>query len=594
MRARLIILATFSVLLGAQAAIWLRFLPNAAGKVSVDFSLWLPDLLAGTYWHLQNSLFAMPWFSPSQCGGIPFHADPQVAYLSVPQFLAFVMPPLAAVQTSFFLFSAAGFSGMFALARRSFGLSLPAALLAAGLFMLNGFYSVRMVVGHLTYAPFMLFPALCACLLPPQHAMTRSGEALRCLGAGTIIAVAIQAGMVHIIPPGYLAIVALLLMHALLFGPQSAPYLRLAAATGVGLALCAGKLAASLALLSHFPRDDYPLPGIQGLFHTAWIALQTLFLLPTDAMSQAIANSRLVQERHEFEYGVSIVPLLLMLAAASRLRQTMPPPGKGPLVAALVVLMLLPVLLNVYQPAWNGLLKSLPFFGNSSNLLRWFSAYILPAILGGAIALDSLVRERRQLAWSLAGAGIAIMLLTTALADHSYYGPNHLGFYDPSALDGAWRIAEQKGTPPPIFAIATMKGPDGGVLMAPERDNALTVGLSQFLCYEPLFGYRLEKFPRGALHRGRSSDESDGRLNFKNPACYVFPGANQCIPGDQFLASDRANLEAFLDYKKLDFAKPWWATAADWLGLISFLATLLGLAVATGTVFRSAIRRHRA
>jgi hypothetical protein len=451
-----------------------------------------------------------------------------------------------------------------------------------------------MVVGHLTYAPFMLFPAFCACLLPPPGTVvTRSAEALRCLGAGMIVAIAIQAGMVHIIPPGYLAIVALLLMHALRFGAQRAPYLRLAAATTIGLAVSAGKLAASLALLSHFPRDDYPLPGIQGFFHTAWIALQTLFLLPTDAMSHAIVNSHLVQEQHEFEYGVSIAPLLLLLAAGARLRRAVPPPGKRLLVAALSSLLLVPIALNVYQPDWNGLLKSLPFFGNSSNLLRWFSAYILPAIIGGAIALDVVTKARPRATWGLAGAGMAIILLTTALADHGYYGPHHLGIYDPSALDGAWHVAEDKGAPPPIFAIATMKSPDGGVLMAPERDNALTVGLSQFLCYEPLFGYRLEKFPRGALHRGRATDEADGRLNFKNPACYVFPGANQCIPGDQFLATDRAKLNDFLAYKNLDFAKPWWATAADCLGLITFLASLLGLGVATGTVFRSAIRRRR-
>jgi hypothetical protein len=440
----------------------------------------------------------------------------------------------------------------------------------------------------------MLLPALCACLLPPRN--TASGperETLRCLIAGTIVAAAIQAGMVHIIPPGYLAIIALLLMHALLFGPRLAPYLRLAIATAIGLSLCAGKLAASLALLSHFPRDDYPLPGIQGVFSTVWIALQTLFLLPTDAMSRAIANSRLVQERHEFEYGVSIVPLLLMLAAATRLRHAIPARGKRVPAAALIGLLLVPIALNVYQPDWNALLKSLPFFGSSSNLLRWFSAYIMPAIIGGAIALDARTRARPGTAWGLAGAGIAIMLLTTALADHSYYGPDHLGIYDPSALDGAWHVAETKGTPPPIFAVATMKGPDGGVLMAPERDNALTVGLSQLLCYEPLFGYRLEKFPHGTLHRGRATEEQNGRLNFKNPACYVYPGANQCIPGDQFPAADRAKLDDFLAYKNLEFAKPAWATAADWLGLIAFLATFAGVAVATGTIFRSAIRRRR-
>jgi hypothetical protein len=599
MRNRLIVLTTLAVLLLAQAAIWLPFLPNAAGKVSVDFSLWLPDLLAGTYWHLQNGIFSLPWFSPSQCGGIPFHADPQVAYLSITQFLAFLVPPLAAVQISFLLFSAAGFAGMFVLARRCFALSLAAALLAAGLFMLNGFFAVRMVVGHLTYAPFMLLPAFGACLLRPQGSRParRAEEALRCLMGGLILAIAIQAGMVHVIPPGYVTLVAVLLMHGLMFGGSAAPFLRLAVSTAIGLALCAGKLAASLALLSHFPRDAYPLPGIPGLFHTVWIAAQSLFLLPTDAMTHAIVNSHLVQEQQEFEYGVSIVPLVLMVAAATLWRPRMTRRRLLPAVA-LIVLLAVPITVNLYVPGWNAFLKSLPFFGNSSTLLRWFSAYILPSVLGGAMALDALTKARPRAAAFLAAAGIAIMLATTAFADHSHYGPGHLGFYDASAIDTAWRSAEQKGTPPPIFAVATLRGADGQILMAPERDNALTVGLSQLLCYEPLFGYRLEQFPIGTLHRGRALDVLDGEFNFKNPACYVFPGANQCKPGDAFPAASQAALQAFLEYRPLDFAKPWWAHAADWLSLLTLMAAIPAAGWASwrlikGRAFRFSSPFHR-
>ena len=161
-REALIAFGLMLALLYALVLIWFPFLPNEAGRVSVDFSLWLPDMLAGYFWYLKNGLFAVPWFSPAECAGIPFHADPQVAWFSVPQFLTFVMPPLAAAKTTFLLFAAAGFWGAWHLARRVFALSPPASLFAAALFMLNGFFSVRMVVGHLTYAPFMLLPAFAA------------------------------------------------------------------------------------------------------------------------------------------------------------------------------------------------------------------------------------------------------------------------------------------------------------------------------------------------------------------------------------------------------------------------------------------------
>ena len=226
-------------LLYAIYAIWFGFMPNEAGRVSADFSLWLPDMLAGYYWYVQNGLLAVPWFSPSQCAGIPFHADPQLAWFSVPQFLTIIMPPLQAAKLTFLLFAAAGFWGAWHLARRTFVLSLPASLFTAALFMLNGFFSVRMVVGHLTYAPFMLLPALAACMLRPPGAAPCAwpDNILRSTLGGLIVALSLQAGMVHILPPEYLALVMVLLIHAMRFGTQPAALGRLAAATAIGLAL---------------------------------------------------------------------------------------------------------------------------------------------------------------------------------------------------------------------------------------------------------------------------------------------------------------------------------------------------------------------
>jgi len=313
-RPKLAALLCLLVLLTAFAAIWLPLLPNAQGRVGVDYSLWLPDLLAGDFWYLHNGVWQLPWFSPSQCAGIPFHADPQVAFLSVPQFLSFIVPPLDAVRLTMLLFAAAGFWSTWLLARHSFQLTVPVSLLAAGLFLLNGFFAVRMVVGHLTYAPFMLLPALACLALPaPGTAPGRSGEILRAGAAGLIFALAVHAGMVHALPPLCLSLLAVVLMRALRFVWQWAPLGRLAAGGVLGLALSAGKLAAGFALLAQFPRTLYPLPGIPGVLNLLGAVLRSLFLTVDDSMGHMIANVAIVQEQHEFEYGVSPVPAILML-----------------------------------------------------------------------------------------------------------------------------------------------------------------------------------------------------------------------------------------------------------------------------------------
>lgn len=172
------------------------------------------------------------------------------------------------------------------------------------------------------------------------------------------------------------------------------------------------------------------------------------------------------------------------------------------------------------------------------------------------------------------------MLLTTLLTNHTRYGPppDGIGFYDQSDIDTAWHRAHDSGAPPPVTAVTKLVDADNQLLMSAERQNALTNGYSMLFCYAPLFGYRMEKFPFGKIHLGDALSERDGTLNFKNPACYVFPGANQCAPGDQFAAADREALRIFLNYGPLPFAKPFYAVLADWLGIFSLLAWPLAFA----------------
>jgi hypothetical protein len=305
-------------LLAVFGALWLPLLPNEAGKVAADYSIWLPDLLAGYYWYLHNGIWSLPWFSPAECAGVPFQADPEIGYLSLQQFLTFAADPLSAIRATWLIYAAAGFWGAWRLARVSFRLSLPAALLAAALFMLNGFFAVRMAVGHLSFAPVMLLPALCAALLsaPDAPALARPALVLRACVAGVLLAVMIQGGVAVVLPQIYVAAIAVLLLHAAIFGWQKRAIAVFAAGTAVGLCLCAAKLVAAAALYGNFPRDLYPLPGIPGpLANTIYVAVRSLFYPVSNDLRDWVGNSKVTQEAHEFAYGVGLAPPLLMLTA---------------------------------------------------------------------------------------------------------------------------------------------------------------------------------------------------------------------------------------------------------------------------------------
>jgi hypothetical protein len=366
-------------------AIYLPFLPTAGNTVGHDYSLHFPNLLTGYYWFLHNGLSVIPWFSPSQCGGFAYFPDPNVAYFSVPQFLVFLVSPMRAVQLTFVLFSLVGLVGSYVLMRRAFQSTRAAATVAAGLFLFNGFFVYRMLIGHLTFHGFALTPLIVAALLPRsayRHLPVAESAGRLCVAA-ICLAYVLQSGMVHGIPPVLVATAIIFLVHALLFGWQWKPWLLLAGAGTLSLALCAGKLVAEFALLSNFPRDMYPLPGIAGLPTAFLVALQTLFISALADAAGIVTNSIWALERHEWEYGVSAAPLLLLVLAiavgmTNLFRRRKPAPVTiGPIMAigSILVLLSTPILLNWYRPDWNAFLKHFrilviasPFYAFSAHI----------------------------------------------------------------------------------------------------------------------------------------------------------------------------------------------------------------------------------
>ncbi len=585
--------------LAVLAAACLPYLPNSEGHLGADYGFWLPNLLAGEFWHLNNPPFTLPWFTPSECGGVPLQADPQGAYLSLAQFLVFLMPPLQALQLTFLAYGAAGFLSCYALARHRFGATRPACLLAGVIFALNGFYTARLLVGHLSFAPFMLLPAMALCLLGPSH--DRRDEALRALGLGALLGICVQAGMVVMVLPALLSLGILAVLHELAQPSGLRAPLRRAAFGGiVGLALCAGKLAAVAALMSHLPRDLYPLPGFNNILQSAWIALRCLFLWPTATMTEALENAALRFEAHEFDYRVGPVPLVFLGALAWQAWQARGGPTAPMrtrlLWEGLLLLLLVPLALNTHATQWTRLLKHLPILRNSTSLVRWFAAYMLPAAIASGLALDRLWRTGRR-RWAWAASGVAITCLLVLIDNRDAYGSAGIGNYNPAPVQAAWRAATQGGVPP-IRNVSIPTDAAGKPDPTTNRGNAMAEGRSPLFCYDPIFGYRLEKFTQGTLHAGPVTDATRvanrTELNVKNPACYVFPGANKCAPGDTFTADQQPDAAAFTSYHLFDFHKPWWAHLADALSELALVGTLLaGFVLAAWPVLRSYNRSPR-
>jgi hypothetical protein len=577
-RARLLVLAA----LGVYLWIFLPYLPSSGAHWGHDYALHLPNLLAGYFWFHQNGLLDAPWFSPAQCAGVPFLADLNVAYYSLPQWATFAVGPVGAIRLTFVVFAALGAAGTFVLLRGPFAATPWAAATATVLFLCSGFFTYRMLVGHLTYHAITLTPWLAWALLAAhQHVWQR---VLSTCAAGLMLAYMFHAGMVHAIPPAAIAVAVILLLHGQMRGHRRWPWLLFASAALLSLALGAQRLAAALAFLQQFPRDEYALPGFPSLLAELRVVLLSLFWRPPNELAQPLLSVNLPLDRHEWEYGLGPAAALLLMAGAVRVAKYARLTASAWLVTgAIIVALALPLALNWHQPAWHAFLKSQPLLGSSSTLVRWYVLYVPLVALCAGLAFDIVVPAGP---WRARAAALiaAATLAWNWTADRSYYSEQA---YDPGVMQQAWQAVDA-GAPLPAVTNLSVRVDKANRLAVPlERNDDMARGYSQLLCYQPMFGYGLERLRHGELRPGPAlAVLPDGTLNLKNPACYVFPAANACAPGDHFRREQIEAAARFLRYQPFAFQRPAWQSFADAVNFAALLLTFAALAAAAVLAWR--------
>ena len=148
------------IIFAVHQIIFLKFFPNSQGLLGHDYEWFLPYFIFGKIW-FKNNLLTIPWFTPSFCCGTPFYADPQTMFYSIQQIFFILFEPIFALKLMIIYFSLIAYLGMFFLLKRSFNFSDYASLLGATIFIFNGFFVYRAIVGHVAYLNFVLIPFYC-------------------------------------------------------------------------------------------------------------------------------------------------------------------------------------------------------------------------------------------------------------------------------------------------------------------------------------------------------------------------------------------------------------------------------------------------
>jgi len=533
-----------------------------------DYGYFLPHLLNGYYWFLGNGL-SIPWFTPAFCAGIPFFANPQSLYYSVPQLLTFLVDPLASVMLTYYLFGWLGFIGCYWLASLYSRSSLICCF-AGMAFMLNGFYATRMVVGHLSFHAFMLLPLILFLLLKTSP---KGREWPAAIGAGVLLAYFVHAGAGVIVVP--VGVCMLVVMLSRIY--SSGLWIRLVVAGVIAAGLSLGKLVAVSYFMGEFQRPSYSLPGFQSLLPAMHFALASLtWPLDSSTVNQMLVNKAFIFGDEESNYSTGVVPLAIALLGLLRYHRHV---LKSKLVTVLMSGVLsLPLLVNIYSPDWHPVLKSLPYFSSASSLLRWQLIYILPVILMACVVLER-VRSSADRGWPvLMTAAILSVVLPALLMDAISQSSPAKRPYDASQIVLGYYAAKTNGAPPSLTHLE--ESLSGGLRVhVVGADDVLTRGASQLVCNEPLFGYRLESFRFDQVFAGGVLAQHQGHYNLYRPECMLYPEQNACAAGDRFAPEQLGALQQFTRYQPIPFELPWLQRLANVITLLTVIATVLLLVV---------------
>ena len=224
--------------------------------------------------------------------------------------------------------------------------------------------------------------------------------------------------------------------------------------------------------------------------------------------------------------------------------------------------------------------------GSTWVQIRWNALFIIPLIIFSLIIFNSnlIIKNNEYLILVL----IITVIFQNIIYDKKYYLNQ---YYNPKNMIEFSKNIDDDINGTFVKGLSVFIDKDEKII-AKQRNDNFKLGLSSYFCYQPIFGYTLQKFPKKNLIFNKKIKISDNKslligdinlnnntdsLNFLNPSCFLFPGENNCNPGDLFKKSQIKNLNKFLEYKKIQFEKPLIQTTSDYISLLTFIFSLFFL-----------------
>ena len=535
-----------------------------------DYKSYIPWMVFGKIWYMNNGLFHLPHFIPSMCGGIPYHADPSSTYLSFMQllFINFSIP--VALKSTFLIFSFVGYAGFFLLCKKCFKFNNFTSLLAATLFIFNGFFTNRILVGHMIYAYYAFLP-LYVFLIIKSTDYTKNKSISFIIISALVLSSFFYAGASSLMPfVLYSIFVTLAIFSYLKRSKFKIIFKNLIISLFITFLLSFSKINYTLSFLELFPREinSATLDNYLSFIYTFFTSL---FLVPDPFFfdRHQFQIDKNYVSLHELEYGISIIPLLIISYYYIFIKKKFVMKKLSFIV--LLIILFIPSALIVEIPYLSNIINDIPLISSTWVKPRWLSVYIIPIILISCFMLNKI---------KIAKKSYMIVIILVPICQNYFYieGKNYF-FPEKSFKNKAVYSVENinnfsnnlKYENLKNIKIEYVKNDQNFTRM--DLNEGFIINTSEIFCYSPIFGYLLDKLPRNRIIKKNENyyeklQIREGKYNLFKPMCFLFPSENDCDVGDVFQNNTQEELIKFSEYKIIEFKKSKIQIAADIVALV--------------------------
>ena len=360
------------------------------------------------YWNATMFGLAKQW-TPLMCAGLSMAGEPQIPFMSLSMCLSYLLGPYWGLKIAIPIYFSLGWVGAFLYS----GLWLKSReqrMLAASLFIGNGFFVCRVAYGHFDLVPFLVLPLILWILHNSTKGVSFTDKASPLIGATWGFVTLLTGGLIAMVIDGSpVAIIHLLLWVgvyalALSFWARSwRPTALIVCAVLVAAVLDAGYLWPMVQAQAEFPR--LTVDTFTSIFSFLWFTLLPMRgkVLPANGNG------------HELSVFIGPVIAYFIWRYRSWISSSMPREMKGPLSVVTVVSLVLGMgsLRLIHIPTWLSpfdLLRSLPGFRSIGVTGRYWGFAVLPLSLCAAGALSRYAGECRE-GWRTTLCLIAILAL---------------------------------------------------------------------------------------------------------------------------------------------------------------------------------------